>query len=351
MLSNALKYLASHAPAKQEYGSDELQQTVYSLYVLSRAGKADLGTMTSCASARTPGSPRSRAPSWPRPTPSRGTRCGRGARGAGGEVAKIERRPGRTSTRRCATWRSCSWPSWRRAPPIRACPGCRPPRPRDEGRLLLDDPGDVLLPSRPRTVLPPAGERPPYSGTVFAEAAGSGRSRTSRRCSPGSRGRRRCASEMNGGYEANSAYFNLLARGVPTDAAFKPDNAGLEVERTFTDRDGRAVNLDDVRQGDLVVVKVRVRPLNGPVSNVVVTNMLPRGWRWRTRACRRPRASRAGPRPISPVLPRPAGRPGAPVREPLQRRPVADRLRAPARRHARTFRLPPCRPRRCTTRR
>jgi len=30
---------------------------------------------------------------------------------------------------------------------------------------------------------------------------------------------------------------------VPTDAAFKPDNAGLEVERTFTDRDGRAVNL------------------------------------------------------------------------------------------------------------
>ena len=120
-------------------------------------------------------------------------------------------------------------------------------------------------------------KRPPYSGTVFAGSRRIGTFTNEPAVFAGIEGTEALRIEMNGGYEANSAYFNLLARGVPTDAAFKPDNTGLEVERTFTDRDGRAVNLDDVRQGDLVVVKVRVRPLNGPVSNVVVTNMLPSG--------------------------------------------------------------------------
>ena len=42
---NALAWLAGEVKAKGTYGSEELQRTVYGLYVLSRAGKADLGTM------------------------------------------------------------------------------------------------------------------------------------------------------------------------------------------------------------------------------------------------------------------------------------------------------------------
>ncbi len=41
----ALTWLAGEVKAKGTYGSEELERTVYGLYVLSRAGKADLGTM------------------------------------------------------------------------------------------------------------------------------------------------------------------------------------------------------------------------------------------------------------------------------------------------------------------
>ena len=42
---NALVWLAGEVKAKGTYGSEELERTVYGLYVLSRAGKADPGTM------------------------------------------------------------------------------------------------------------------------------------------------------------------------------------------------------------------------------------------------------------------------------------------------------------------
>ena len=42
---NALAWLASEVKAKNDYGSEELERMVYGLYVLARAGKADLGTM------------------------------------------------------------------------------------------------------------------------------------------------------------------------------------------------------------------------------------------------------------------------------------------------------------------
>ncbi|HSU84577.1 MAG TPA: alpha-2-macroglobulin family protein, partial [Thermoanaerobaculia bacterium] len=42
---SSLTWLAGEVKAKGTYGSEELERTVYGLYVLSRAGKADLGTM------------------------------------------------------------------------------------------------------------------------------------------------------------------------------------------------------------------------------------------------------------------------------------------------------------------
>ena len=45
LLARALDYAGGLATAKQQYGSDELERTAYALYVLARAGRADLGTM------------------------------------------------------------------------------------------------------------------------------------------------------------------------------------------------------------------------------------------------------------------------------------------------------------------
>jgi uncharacterized protein YfaS (alpha-2-macroglobulin family) len=73
-----------------------------------------------------------------------------------------------------------------------------------------------------------------------------------------------------------AAYYSLTTRGVPTDAAFQPEQAGLEVERELLARDGRALS-GPVKQGDLVVLRARVRSVVGPVKNVVVEALLPSG--------------------------------------------------------------------------
>ncbi len=72
-------------------------------------------------------------------------------------------------------------------------------------------------------------------------------------------------------------YYSLAARGVPTDAAARPSSEGLEIERSFLTRDGGKADLAALEQGDLVVMKTRVRSVAGPVENVVVSNLLPPG--------------------------------------------------------------------------
>lgn len=82
---------------------------------------------------------------------------------------------------------------------------------------------------------------------------------------------------MRPGYEANAAYYSLVTRGIPTEEAFRPRTEGLEIERTVLTREGRPADLQSIRQGDLLVVKTRVRSVSGPVENVVVENLLPSG--------------------------------------------------------------------------
>ena len=64
---------------------------------------------------------------------------------------------------------------------------------------------------------------------------------------------------------------------MPNDDAFKPVQAGIEIQREFLDRDGKAIDLTDVHQGDLVAIKTRVRSVSGPIQNVVIVNLLPSG--------------------------------------------------------------------------
>jgi uncharacterized protein YfaS (alpha-2-macroglobulin family) len=74
------------------------------------------------------------------------------------------------------------------------------------------------------------------------------------------------------------AYYALHDRGTPTDAAFAPEASGLEVERTWLSRDGARLDAPRVRQGDLVVARVRVRSQAGRVENLVVQQLLPAGF-------------------------------------------------------------------------
>src|SRR5262249_52832054 len=118
---------------------------------------------------------------------------------------------------------------------------------------------------------------PPYSGTVFLAGRKVGTFTNQTATFRNLTGPGPIRIQMNPGYQPNAAFYSVLTRGVPTDAAFKPQNTGLEIERAFLDREQRPVDLGDVRQGDLLVIRTRVRSTAGPVQNVVLANLLPSG--------------------------------------------------------------------------
>jgi uncharacterized protein YfaS (alpha-2-macroglobulin family) len=77
--------------------------------------------------------------------------------------------------------------------------------------------------------------------------------------------------------DSASLFYHLTTRGIPSDQAYQPEQNGIEVEREFLSRAGDPVSLDKVQQGDLIVIKTRVRSVAGPVQNVVIQNLLPSG--------------------------------------------------------------------------
>ncbi|MDQ7830832.1 MAG: alpha-2-macroglobulin [Desulfovibrionaceae bacterium] len=83
--------------------------------------------------------------------------------------------------------------------------------------------------------------------------------------------------EMDGGYEPGAAFFCVETRGVPLMSAYRPERAGLEIVREYLDRQGNPLAGDTVPQGTLLVQKTAVRSLSGPVENLVLQNLLPTG--------------------------------------------------------------------------
>jgi len=83
--------------------------------------------------------------------------------------------------------------------------------------------------------------------------------------------------EMDGGYEAGAAFYSVETRGVPLVSAYKPERAGLEIVREYLDRQGNPLGGDTVPQGTLLVQKTSVRSLSGPVENLVLQTLLPTG--------------------------------------------------------------------------
>ena len=81
--------------------------------------------------------------------------------------------------------------------------------------------------------------------------------------------------EIEGG--SASPYYHLNTRGIPSDQAFQREQEGIEVERALLSREGNPISLDEVVQGDLIVLRSRVRSVAGLIQNVVVQNLLPSG--------------------------------------------------------------------------
>ncbi|MBD2751990.1 alpha-2-macroglobulin family protein [Spirosoma validum] len=75
---------------------------------------------------------------------------------------------------------------------------------------------------------------------------------------------------------AGNVYYFAQSEGVPATGKIMEEDNGLRVRREYLNRQGQ--KLAEIKQNDLVIVKVTLVSLNGlTVENVVVTDLLPAG--------------------------------------------------------------------------
>jgi uncharacterized protein YfaS (alpha-2-macroglobulin family) len=74
-----------------------------------------------------------------------------------------------------------------------------------------------------------------------------------------------------------SVFYTVLTAGAPKIESYSPQAQGLEVEQTFLDEDGQELDLQNISQGRLILMRTRVRSTSGPVENVIVQSLLPAG--------------------------------------------------------------------------
>ncbi len=280
LVEGSLDYARRQARAEQSYGAEDLERTAYALYVLARAGQAELGVMDFVRDRHANSLLRSSRALLAAAYASVGNRDAVGELIAGIEdVERVERGTGQN-------FRSVI---------------------RDRALLLL-----ALLDAEPDSARIPAlverlgrdaaeigawntqetaftlialgqlvrrqAERAPFAGTVWAGSQRLGRFTSDETAHfKGVTGGGPIKIVVDGGYEPGAAFYSVTTRGVLRDAAFQPSAEGLEVERLLLGRDGAAIDPAAVTQGDLIVVKTRVRSTAGAVANVVVQQLLPSG--------------------------------------------------------------------------
>jgi hypothetical protein len=275
----AVNWLAGQVKAKGTYGSEELQRTAYGLYVLARGGRADLGTMDFLrekhlknlkAESRALLAAAYAAAGNPRAVESLAANLG--------EVEQIQRQTGgnfNSAIRNRALLLLALLDAAPKSPRIPALVDRLARDARDVPMWTTQEESFTLLALG--QFLQRQAKFPPYSGTVFAGGKRVGTFTNQTVTFAGIPGNAPVRIQMNPGYKEGAAFFSLMTRGIPTDEAFQPSREGLEIEREFKNRDGQPLDLKNVRQGDLVVIKTRVRSVSGPVQNVAVVNLLPSG--------------------------------------------------------------------------
>ncbi|MFH1008528.1 MAG: alpha-2-macroglobulin family protein [Candidatus Latescibacterota bacterium] len=75
-----------------------------------------------------------------------------------------------------------------------------------------------------------------------------------------------------------TCYYYWQVGGIPRGFQIEEYDKGLQVRREYLDRDGNALNLEQVKQGDLVVAKITMKALDKALENVVVADLLPAGF-------------------------------------------------------------------------
>lgn len=72
-------------------------------------------------------------------------------------------------------------------------------------------------------------------------------------------------------------FCTVLTTGTPLVSAHKAKTQGLLLEQHLLDEQGQPADLNNLRQGQLLVMKTRLRSATGTVENVIVQSVLPPG--------------------------------------------------------------------------
>jgi uncharacterized protein YfaS (alpha-2-macroglobulin family) len=75
-----------------------------------------------------------------------------------------------------------------------------------------------------------------------------------------------------------SVYYNCIYEGISSTGRITEEDKGLVVRRYFYNRKGESINVSDIRQNDLVVVKITIQTSFATgLKNVAITDILPAG--------------------------------------------------------------------------
>ena len=276
---SVLDYLAAQARSKEAYGSDELQRYVYALFLLARADREDLGTMDFLRAKHLDkmGS-ESRALLAAAYAHTGNDDAVNQLASQIREIDAVARQTGRNfnSTIRNRALLLLALVEARSDDPRLPSLADRLAREIGRGEIWSTQESSFALLALGQFFRKQAA-RPAYSGAAYAGTRRLGTFGTEAVTFGGITGSDPVRIEMNAGYQPGSAYFNLLTRGIPTDEAFRPESAGLEVKHELLNRDGGSLDPQGVRQGDLIVIRTQIRSIAGPLQNVVIQSLLPSG--------------------------------------------------------------------------
>jgi uncharacterized protein YfaS (alpha-2-macroglobulin family) len=274
----ALGYLRGLVRAKNRYGGDELERAVYALYVLGRAGESELGVMDFLRERQSSSMTRASRALLAAAYAGVGNRDAVAELAAGlADVERVERDTGRNFRSTVRDRALLLMALGEADPESAAIPALVERLGRDaEGVWTTQETAFTLIAIG--QLVRRQGERPPFAGTVWVGDRRLGRfTSAATAVFDGLDGAGAVRIVLDQGYQPGSAFYTLTTRGIPRDAAYRPLGEGLEVERQLLDREGREIDPGAVQQGDLIVVKTRVRSVAGPVDNVVIQQLLPSG--------------------------------------------------------------------------
>jgi uncharacterized protein YfaS (alpha-2-macroglobulin family) len=280
LYDRALEYVSNDVKAQRTYGADDLQRLAYGLYVLARAGKADLGMMDFIREQHpTELRPDSRALLAAAYASTGNTHVLDDMLRDLDDVEQLERQSGGNlnSTIRNRALLLLAFLDAAPQDPRVSTIAERLAREAQTSSMWSTHESALALVALGQLFHEQAAKKP-YSGTVSVGDTKIGAFTSTTVSFPSLPGTDPITVQMDEPYDAGAAFFAVQVRGIPTDAAFKPENAGLELDRAFFNRDGTAADLGAVHQGDLLVMRTRLRSLSGSLQNVVAETLLPSGF-------------------------------------------------------------------------